>query len=148
MGKLSKTLENDLENGVPTIIELSSIKINPNLQIYNTGRIKRKQRPKGTKKYPEWAKALKRNDRICIGLSPKNFEDNEDDVESHLKDTLGNILTEGTVVAYLVAHRVNKGDKKETERGAGLAAHYDVPGIFIARKFETLKYESDSEDSE
>ena len=148
MGKLSKTLENDLQNGVATIIELSSVKINPNLQIYNTGRIKRKQRPKGSKKYPAWAKKLNRNDRICIGLSPKNFADNEEGVESHIKDTLGNILTDTTVVAYLVEHRVNKGDKKETDRDLGIQAHYDAPGIFIARKFEALKYESDSEDSE
>ena len=148
MGKLSKTLENDLQAGVPTIIELSTVKLNPNLQIYNTGRIKRKQRPKGTKKYPAWAKVLKRNDRICIGLSPKNFEDNEEGVEPYIKDTLGNILTEGTVVAYLVAHRENKSDKKETDRDTALAAHYDTPGIFIARKFEALTYDSDSEDSE
>ena len=78
MGKLKKTLENDLEQGVKVIVELSSVKIGQGLQIYTTGRIKRKQRPKGAKKYPAFAKKINRGDRVCIGISSKNFEDNEE----------------------------------------------------------------------
>ena len=150
MGKLSKALQNDIEQGVAFTIEISTVKLNPGLSVYSTGRIKRKQRPKGTKKYPAWAKALKRNERICVSLQPQHFEKDLEGVETHIKETLGNVLTEGTVVAYITEHRVKKeNDKKEaSERDLGLLAHYDHPGIFIARNIQVLKYESDSEDSE
>ena len=149
MGKLSKTLQADLEQGVPFTIELSTVKLNTGLNVYSTGRIKRKQRPKATKKYPSWAKALGRNDRICISLQPSLFDKDVDGVEEHIKNTLGNVLTEGTVVAYITEHRIKKdSDKKETDRDLGISNHYDHAGIFVARKYEPLKYEPDSEDSE
>jgi hypothetical protein len=150
MGKLSKALQNDIEQGVPFTIELSGVKLNNGLNIYATGRIKRKQRPKTTKKFPAWAKVLKRNERICVSIQPQHFEKDTEGVEDHIKETLGNVLTEGTVVAYITEHRVKKGSDKGdlSDRDSSILAHYDHPGIFIARKFEVLKYESDSEDSE
>ena len=151
MGKLSKALQTDIEQGVPFTIELSTVKLNSGLNIYATGRIKRKQRPKSVKKYPAWAKRLQRNERICVALQPQHFDKDLDGVETHIKNTLGNVLTEGTVVAYITEHRVKKeSDKNEaaSDRELSILSHYDHPGIFIARQFEVLKYESDSEDSE
>lgn len=149
MGKLSKQLQHDLEHGVPCILELSGVKLTQGLKIYSSGKVKRKQRPTATKKYPSFAKPIERNDRICCLLEPKSFDADTDGVDKHIKDTLGNVLTEGTVTGYLIEHRVKKPtDKAESDKDIGIASHYDVPGIFIVRNFQPLGYGSDSEDSE
>lgn len=149
MGKLSKTLQHDLEHGVPCILDLSGVKVTPGLKVYTTGRVKRKQRPIATKKYPGFAKPINRDDRICCLLEPKNFDSDTDGVEKHIKDTVGNVLTERTVTGYLVEHRVKKAtDKADSDKDIGIANHYDVQGIFVVRNFTPIAYGSDSEDSE
>lgn len=147
-GNLSTQLKSDRENGVPCTVEITNIKVNPGFNLFVTGKIKRKQRPKVTKRYPAFAKKLKKNNKLCFFIKPDFFESGTENTEKHLKETLLKLAAESSGVIYLTDHIAKKDSEKQSDKGFGLGATYDVPGYFCFRQFEELKYDSDSEESE
>lgn len=147
-GVLSTQIKEDKENGVPCTVEISSIKVNPGFNLFVTGKLKRKQRPKITKRYPAFAKKLKKNNKLCFFVKPDFFDCPIDDLLKHLKETLVKLAAESTGVFYLTEHIGKKDSEKQSDKGFGLAHQYDLPGYFCFRHFEELKYESDSEESD
>ena len=147
-GTINSQIKHDKEHGVAATIEIVNTKVNPNLNLFVTARIKRKQRPKITKRYPQFAKKLKKNQKICLFSKPEFFESGTENSNKHLLETLNKLATEGSAVVFLTEHIGKKDSEKETDKGFGLAKQYDVPGYFCFKVIEELKYDSDSEESD
>jgi hypothetical protein len=146
---LSNQLKSDKENGVPCTVEITNIKVNPGFNLFVTGKIKRKQRPKIAKRYPAFAKKLRKNNKLCFFIKPDFFEAGTENTDKHLKDTLVKLASETAGVFYLTEHITKKDSEKQSDnKGYGIGLAYDQPGYFCFRHFEELKYDSDSEDSE
>ena len=146
---LSTQLKHDKENAVPCTVEITSIKVNSGFNFFVTAKIKRKQRPKITKRYPAFAKKLKKNQKLCFFTKPEFFETGTENLEKHLKDTLVKLASETSAVVFVNEHIAKKQDsEKETDKSFGLSKQYDVPGYFCFKHLEELKYDSDSEESD
>ena len=139
MPPLKKVLDEEREKGVKATLEVSNTSVKPNLNFFVSGRVKKKQRPRSTKKFPSWAKPILRNDRICCNTNRALFEKACKDAEAHLKDTLANTLTERYIDVYITAHKPAK------DSDSGVADLYDQEGIFYFKVAEQQDFGDDSE---
>lgn len=144
-GVLQKTLEEDRKDGVPLTIEPNSAKVNyGNANVFVTAILRRKQKPKRTKKYPKWFKAKKfeRGFKGCFTSGQHLFEKNKES-EAYCLD-LVKLLNSRSAIVYAINHRPIKEGKANTYNGET----NDIDGYVDFRAVDAHAYDSDDDTSE
>jgi len=141
-GVLQKTLEQDRQEGVPLTVEPGSAKVNYGAtNVFVSAILRRKQKPKRTKKYPKWFKTKKfvRGYKGCFTSGQHLYEKNKE-TEAHCIDLVKKLNTRCAVV-YAINHR----PVKEGKSNAYTGEVNDIDGFVDFRAVDVHAYESDDE---